>query len=97
LESAITEELKVDQSVAQWYLSYCCCINSYTVTAIDETVQKLISAIGPRNQVEPRRAMKLGDRLDGHIVQGHVDQVGTCIQASETNGSWSYTLNMMHL
>jgi riboflavin synthase alpha subunit len=35
--------------------------------------------------------MKLGDRLDGHIVQGHVDQIGTCIQAQETNGSWSYT------
>jgi riboflavin synthase len=35
--------------------------------------------------------MKLGDRLDGHMVQGHVDQVGNCIEATETNGSWSYT------
>jgi riboflavin synthase alpha subunit len=40
--------------------------------------------------VNLERAMKLGDRLDGHIVQGHVDQIGTCI-AQETNGSWSYT------
>jgi riboflavin synthase len=38
--------------------------------------------------------MKLGDRLDGHIVQGHVDQTGTCITAEQTDGSWRYTLNM---
>ena len=95
VESAITTELKVDQSVA--HNGICLTVvainnNSYTVTAIDETVQK--TNIGnwiAGNQVNLERAMKLGDRLDGHIVQGHVDQVGTCIHASETNGSWSYT------
>ena len=95
VESAITTELKVDQSVS--HNGICLTVvainnNTYTVTAIDETVQK--TNIGNwivGNQVNLERAMKLGDRLDGHIVQGHVDQVGACIQASETSGSWFYT------
>jgi riboflavin synthase len=95
VESAITTELKVDQSVS--HNGICLTVvainnNAYTVTAIDETVQK--TNIGNwivGNQVNLERAMKLGDRLDGHIVQGHVDQVGACIQASETSGSWFYT------
>ena len=95
VESAITTELKVDQSVS--HNGICLTVvainnNTYTVTAIDETVQK--TNIGNwivGNQVNLERAMKLGDRLDGHIVQGHVDQVGACIQANETSGSWFYT------
>ena len=95
VESAITTELKVDQSVS--HNGICLTVvatnnNAYTVTAIDETVQK--TNIGNwivGNQVNLERAMKLGDRLDGHIVQGHVDQVGACIQANETSGSWFYT------
>jgi riboflavin synthase len=43
------------------------------------------------DHINLERAMKLGDRLDGHMVQGHVDQTGTCIGVLETNGSWSYT------
>jgi riboflavin synthase len=72
--------------------------NSYSVTAIGETVQKTNLGnwvVGDNLNLE--RAMKLGDRLDGHMVQGHVDQTGTCIEAQETNGSWYYTLNTMKL
>jgi riboflavin synthase len=95
VESSITNELKVDQSVS--HNGICLTVvginhNAYTVTAIDETVQKTnIGHWKTGNQVNLERAMKLGDRLDGHIVQGHVDQVGTCIEAIETQGSWSYT------
>lgn len=95
VDSAITAELKVDQSVS--HNGICLTVvaisnNSYTVTAIDETVQKTnIGSWAVNNQVNLERAMKLGDRLDGHIVQGHVDQIGSCIDVKETNGSWSYT------
>ncbi|MBG6060904.1 riboflavin synthase [Flavobacterium sp. CG_9.1] len=95
INSSITAELKIDQSVA--HNGVCLTVvaltdNSYTVTAIDETIKKtnLINwKIGDLVNLE--RAMKLGDRLDGHIVQGHVDQIGTCTTAAETNGSWLYT------
>ncbi|MFT5251517.1 MAG: riboflavin synthase [Flavobacteriales bacterium] len=95
VDSAITAELKIDQSVA--HNGICLTVvaissNSYSVTAIDETVKKTnIGSWSVNNKVNLERAMKLGDRLDGHIVQGHVDQIGTCIKTQETNGSWSYT------
>ena len=95
INSSITAELKIDQSVA--HNGVCLTVvaltdNSYSVTAIGETIKKtnLINwKIGDLVNLE--RAMKLGDRLDGHIVQGHVDQIGTCTTAAETNGSWLYT------
>ena len=95
ISSTITTELKIDQSVA--HNGICLTVvaikdNSYTVTAIDETIKK--TNLGEWNEgdsVNLERAMKLGDRLDGHIVQGHVDQTGTCIDIQETNGSWAYT------
>jgi riboflavin synthase len=95
VDSSITTELKIDQSVA--HNGICLTVvalndSSYTVTAIDETIKKTNLAswkIGDHINLE--RAMKLGDRLDGHMVQGHVDQTGICIEALETNGSWSYT------
>jgi riboflavin synthase len=95
MDSSITSELKVDQSVA--HNGICLTVvaikdNLYTVTAIDETIQKTnLSDWKVGDPVNLERAMKLGDRLDGHIVQGHVDQTGTCILAEETNGSWQYT------
>ena len=95
IESSITEELKIDQSVA--HNGICLTVvaiegNYYTVTAIGETIKKTaISNWKVGDSVNLERAMKLGDRLDGHIVQGHVDQTGTCIVAKETNGSWLYT------
>ena len=95
MNSAITGELQIDQSVA--HNGICLTVVAindtfYTVTAIDETVQKTNLGdwkIGDTVNLE--RAMKLGDRLDGHIVQGHVDQTGTCITAEQTDGSWRYT------
>jgi riboflavin synthase len=95
IDSSITGELKIDQSVA--HNGICLTVvaiagTTYTVTAIGETIKKTnISDWEVGNKVNLERAMKLGDRLDGHIVQGHVDQVGTCIVAKETNGSWFYT------
>jgi riboflavin synthase len=95
IESLITDELKIDQSVA--HNGICMTIvsinkNLYTVTAIAETIKKTnLSQLKVGDSVNLERAMRLGDRLDGHIVQGHVDQVATCIVANETNGSWFYT------
>ena len=95
IASSITEELQIDQSVA--HNGICMTVvainkNFYTVTAIGETIKKTnISYWQIGDSINLERAMKLGDRLDGHIVQGHVDQVGNCIIAKETNGSWYYT------
>ncbi|WGD35858.1 riboflavin synthase [Olleya sp. YS] len=91
----ITSQLKIDQSVA--HNGVCLTVvrinnNEYTVTAIKETLDKTnIGDLKINAQVNIERAMKLGDRLDGHIVQGHVDQTAICIEAKETNGSWLYT------
>lgn len=95
IASEITNELKIDQSVA--HNGICMTViaireNLYTVTAIGETIKKTnISYWQTGDNVNLERAMKLGDRLDGHIVQGHVDQIGECISVKETNGSWFYT------
>ncbi len=95
IDSVLTKELKVDQSVAHNGICMtvvAVCDNLYTVTAIDETIKKTnISYWQVGDCINLERAMKLGDRLDGHIVQGHVDQIGNCILAKETNGSWLYT------
>jgi riboflavin synthase len=95
VSSSITHELKIDQSVA--HNGVCLTIiainnGEYTVTAIKETIEKTNLAdwkVGDLLNLE--RAMKLGDRLDGHIVQGHVDQTGICKSIEEANGSWYFT------
>ncbi|MFM2367910.1 MAG: hypothetical protein RL619_206 [Bacteroidota bacterium] len=95
MNTTITGELQIDQSVA--HNGICLTVVAindtfYTVTAIDETIKKTnLGSWQEGDSVNIERAMKLGDRLDGHIVQGHVDQTGTCIAAEETNGSWLYT------
>jgi riboflavin synthase len=95
VDSPITAELQIDQSVA--HNGICLTVvaikdTSYTVTAIDETVRKTnLGNWKTGDSINLERAMKLGDRLDGHMVQGHVDQTGTCILAKETGGSWLYT------
>lgn len=95
IASTITDELKVDQSVA--HNGVCLTVvainkNQYTVTAINETLEKTnLSDWKVGDLVNLERAMKLGDRLDGHIVQGHVDQIGVCTSIEEANGSWIYT------
>lgn len=93
--SSITNELKIDQSVA--HNGICLTVvainnDEYTVTAIRETIDKTNIGdwkVGDTLNIE--RAMKLGDRLDGHIVQGHVDQTATCTAIEEANGSWYFT------
>ncbi len=95
IESDITGELKIDQSVS--HNGVCLTVvaidaNQYKVTAIRETIEK--TNLGDWKQgdrVNLERAMKLGDRLDGHIVQGHVDQTGICKNIENANGSWYYT------
>lgn len=95
IESKLAAELKVDQSVA--HNGVCltvvkCDTENYTVTAIDETLQKTnLGALKVGSLVNLERAMKLGDRLDGHMVQGHVDQTARCIEAKTQDGSWFYT------
>lgn len=95
IDSILTNELKIDQSLA--HNGVCLTVVSinnphYTVTAIKETLEKTnLSDWKEGDFVNLERAMKLGDRLDGHIVQGHVDQIGTCIAVEEANGSWYYT------
>jgi len=88
-------ELKVDQSLS--HDGVCLTVvaitdNAYTVTAIKETLEKTnLGSWNVGSEVNLERAMKLGDRLDGHIVQGHVDQVGTCISVEDAAGSWYFT------
>ena len=95
IASSITPELKIDQSVA--HDGVCLTVvaisgNEYTVTAIQETLDKTnLRGWAEGGIVNLERAMKLGDRLDGHIVQGHVDQMGICHSVEEANGSWYYT------
>lgn len=95
IKSKITPELKIDQSVA--HNGVCLTVvaingNEYTVTAIKETLNKTnLGTLQVNDQVNLERAMKLGDRLDGHIVQGHVDQTAVCTNITEEQGSWLFT------
>ncbi len=95
VESKLTSELKIDQSVA--HNGICLTVvdiddKLYKVTAIKETIDK--TTIGNwkvNNPINLERAMILGSRLDGHIVQGHVDQIGFCKEIKEAEGSWYFT------
>lgn len=95
LRSAITGELKIDQSVS--HNGICLTVTAidadqYMVTAIKETIQKTnIAAWKVNDLVNLERAMKLGDRLDGHLVQGHVDQTGICTHIEPAHGSTYFT------
>ncbi|WCO01749.1 riboflavin synthase [Psychroserpens ponticola] len=95
IQSKITHELKIDQSVS--HNGICLTVvhikdDTYTVTAIKETLDKTnLSELKNGDQINLERAMKLGDRLDGHIVQGHVDQTAICKLIEEVDGSWVYT------
>ncbi|AWI25132.1 riboflavin synthase [Flavobacterium pallidum] len=95
VSASITNELKIDQSVS--HNGVCLTVvginaDEYTVTAIRETLEKTnLSDWNQGDAVNLERAMKLGDRLDGHIVQGHVDQTATCTSIESANGSWYYT------
>lgn len=94
LSCSFVDELKIDQSVS--HNGVCLTVVSiadgaYTVTAIAETLDRSnlgLLKVGDRVNVE--RSMPMNGRLDGHIVQGHVDQTATCLSVSEADGSWRY-------
>ncbi|MFN3138392.1 MAG: riboflavin synthase [Allomuricauda sp.] len=95
VSSEITSELKIDQSVS--HNGVCLTVvsingDAYTVTAIEETLNKTnLGNLKVGDTVNLERAMVLGARLDGHIVQGHVDQTAVCQSVAEQDGSWVYT------
>ena len=97
LKADFVNELKIDQSVA--HNGICLTViaienNSYTVTAIQETIQKTnISYWDVASKVNVERCMQLNGRLDGHIVQGHVDTKGVCTSVEDQDGSWKYTFD----
>ncbi len=97
IKSKLTPELKIDQSIA--HNGVCLTIvdinqDEYTVTAIKETLDKSnLGILQVGDNVNLERAMVLGARLDGHIVQGHVDQTATCTNIKEEDGSWVFTFN----
>lgn len=88
-------ELKIDQSVA--HNGVCLTVvevsdKDYIVTAIKETLDKTnLGELQKGTQINLERGMKLGARLDGHIVQGHIDQTGRCKKIDENDGSWIFT------
>lgn len=99
IESDIFNELQIDQSIA--HNGTCLTIvalnddkQSYIVTAIKETLEKTnLGLLKVNDSVNLERAMILNARLDGHIVQGHVDQVGVCIKKQQNDGSWTFVFS----
>jgi riboflavin synthase len=95
LSSPFTHELQIDQSVA--HNGICLTVINitdagYTVTAIDETLQKTnLNSLQVGDKVNLERCMSANGRFDGHIVQGHVDQVAVCESVEDQNGSWIFT------
>ena len=95
MECSFTEELKIDQSVA--HNGLCLTVvekkaNTYTVTAIKETLDRTnLGQLEIGSKVNLERSMMMNGRLDGHIVQGHVDQTAICTEVKEADGSWYFT------
>jgi riboflavin synthase len=95
LECSFTNELKIDQSIA--HNGVCLTVvkkdgNKYVVTAIKETLLKSnLGTLKIGDKVNLERSMMMNGRIDGHIVQGHVDQVAVCTEVAESGGSWYYT------
>jgi riboflavin synthase len=101
VEAGMAGELRVDQSVA--HNGVCLTVvqvwpgmpGRYRVTAVEETLQRTnLGALKPGDRVNLERCLRLGDRLDGHMVQGHVDTVTTCIGAVELDGSWRFDFRL---
>ncbi len=94
---SFVNELQVDQSVS--HNGVCLTVvsrddESYTVTAIRETLEKSnLGLLQVGDEVNLERSMRMGGRLDGHIVQGHVDQTAVCTKVEEAEGSWYYTFD----
>ena len=95
IEAPFTSELKVDQSVA--HNGICLTVveitdnKKYRVTAVKETIEKTtIINWKAEDKINLERALKIGDRLDGHFVQGHVDTTACCTAVKQLTGSWLY-------
>ena len=97
IKSSLANELKIDQSLS--HNGVCLTIvnvskSSYSVTAINETLLKTnLKNLKPGDFVNLERSMKMNGRLDGHIVQGHVDQTGACTSIENYNGSWVFSFD----
>lgn len=95
LKCSFVDELKIDQSVS--HNGVCLTVvriedGTYTVTAMKETIERSnIGLLKPGDKVNVERSMMMNGRLDGHIVQGHVDQTATCVSIADAEGSWYYT------
>lgn len=95
LECSFVDQLKIDQSVA--HNGVCLTVveitnNTYTVTAIQETLDKTnLGLLKVGDKVNLERSMKMEGRLDGHIVQGHVDMTAQCVKKEEADGSYYFT------
>ncbi|WP_462318746.1 riboflavin synthase [Marinilabilia sp.] len=95
LKCSFTNELKIDQSIS--HNGVCLTVvkkddETYTVTAIGETLEKSnLGLLKPGDKVNLERSMPMNGRLDGHIVQGHVDQTAKCTEVKEADGSWYFT------
>lgn len=95
LKCSFVDELKIDQSVS--HNGACLTVvriedGTYTVTAMKETIERSnIGLLQPGDKVNVERSMMMNGRLDGHIVQGHVDQTATCEAIADAEGSWYYT------
>ena len=96
LKSPITRELKIDQSLC--HNGVCLTVvdindDIYTVTVVAESLSRTnLGKVKPGDIVNLERSMSVNSRFDGHIVQGHVDEVAICTEAIETDGSWKYAL-----
>ena len=94
LKSPITRELKIDQSLC--HNGVCLTVvdindDIYTVTVVAESLSRTnLGKVKPGDIVNLERSMSVNSRFDGHIVQGHVDEVSICTEAIETDGSWKY-------
>jgi len=95
MECSFVDELKIDQSVA--HNGVCLTVvemtdKTYTVTAIKETLDRTnLGKLAVGSKVNLERSMLMNGRLDGHIVQGHVDQTAVCTEVKEADGSWYFT------
>jgi len=98
IRARLANELRIDESVA--HNGVCLTVvrqeaDSYDVTVVQESLQRSnLGALRPGDGVNLERSLCLGDRLDGHMVQGHVDTVTECLRAEDLHGSWRYTFQL---
>jgi riboflavin synthase len=98
IRAPMAKELRVDESVA--HNGVCLTVvrqdaDIYEVTVVQESLQRSnLGALNPGDGINLERSLRLGDRLDGHMVQGHVDAVTECLRVEDLNGSWRYTFRI---